>query len=103
MMNGASQRAKALPPKPGQDLGYNGGQGGYGGTQNGYRNENADSRNYNAGQQNGRIGGPQEPSGRTILEGYRKDIMNGFEDEKPRYNPVSYANFAPVWNSKNTD
>lgn len=31
---------------------------------------------------------PQEPNGRTVLEGYRKDVMNGFE-EKPRYNPMN--------------
>jgi hypothetical protein len=30
-----------------------------------------------------------EASGRTILEGYRQDILTGFEPEKPRYNPVS--------------
>lgn len=28
------------------------------------------------------------PGGRQIMEGYRKDIMNGFAQEQPRYNPV---------------
>ena len=27
--------------------------------------------------------------GKTLVEGYRKDILNGFEKENPRYNPVS--------------
>jgi hypothetical protein len=28
------------------------------------------------------------PNGRVIFEGYRKDILNNFEGEKPRFNPV---------------
>lgn len=28
------------------------------------------------------------PGGRQIMEGYRKDIMNGFAQDLPRYNPV---------------
>jgi hypothetical protein len=28
------------------------------------------------------------PNGRVIFEGYRKDIINNFEGEKPRFNPV---------------
>jgi hypothetical protein len=28
------------------------------------------------------------PTGKALVEGYRKDILNGFEREKPRYNPV---------------
>ncbi len=85
-MNGTPPRGKALPPRPSEDLGY-GGQGGYGGTQKGYRgSENVDPRDYSTAMQNGRRGLP-EPQGRTVLEGYRMDIMNGFE-EKPRYNPV---------------
>jgi hypothetical protein len=28
------------------------------------------------------------PSGKTLVEGYRKDILTGFEKEHPRYNPV---------------
>ncbi len=28
------------------------------------------------------------PNGRAMVEGYRKDILNGFEKDKPRYNPV---------------
>lgn len=35
--------------------------------------------------------GPQPvvtPPGKTLVEGYRKDILNGFEKDKARYNPV---------------
>lgn len=28
------------------------------------------------------------PSGKALMEGYRKDILNGFEKERPAYNPV---------------
>jgi hypothetical protein len=28
------------------------------------------------------------PSGKALVEGYRKDILTGFEKERPRYNPV---------------
>lgn len=28
------------------------------------------------------------PGGRQIMEDYRKDIMNGFAQDLPRYNPV---------------
>jgi hypothetical protein len=28
------------------------------------------------------------PAGRALVEGYRKDVLAGFEKEKPRYNPV---------------
>jgi len=88
MMNNTPPRGKALPPRPSADLGY-GGQGGYGGPQSGYRNENINPRNNGSAPQNGRRTGSQEPSGRIVLDGYRKDIMNGFEAEHPRYNPVS--------------
>lgn len=26
--------------------------------------------------------------GKTLVEGYRKEILNGFEQDKPLYNPV---------------
>ncbi|KAM0427026.1 hypothetical protein ACHAPT_007924 [Fusarium lateritium] len=29
------------------------------------------------------------PSGKTLVEGYRKDILTGFEKEHPRYNPMN--------------
>ncbi|KAK0652088.1 Up-regulated during septation-domain-containing protein [Cercophora newfieldiana] len=29
------------------------------------------------------------PNGKALVEGYRKDIINGFEKEKPRYNPMN--------------
>jgi hypothetical protein len=31
----------------------------------------------------------QAPNGSIVLEGYREDILNGFEEPQPRYNPVS--------------
>lgn len=33
-------------------------------------------------------GAVQDPNGKAILEGYREEVLNGFEPEKPRYNPV---------------
>jgi hypothetical protein len=82
-MNGAPPARKALPSRPSQDSGYSGVNGG----QNAYGNENLDPRSYGSAKTRG--GGSQEPNGRMVLEGYRKDIINGFEGEKPRYNPVS--------------
>ncbi|CZT04130.1 hypothetical protein WAI453_009587 [Rhynchosporium graminicola] len=92
-MNGAAARSKALPARPSQDLdaipGIN-----YGSRpgQGGYRKENVDPRSNN---QNGSSNSilsqrrvPPEPSGRIVYEGYRKGVMNGFE-EKPRYNPMN--------------
>jgi hypothetical protein len=29
------------------------------------------------------------PAARNLADGYRKDILSGFESDKPRYNPVS--------------
>ena len=29
------------------------------------------------------------PTGKSLVEGYRKDILSGFEKERPQYNPVS--------------
>ncbi|KAL2139313.1 hypothetical protein VTI28DRAFT_5350 [Corynascus sepedonium] len=29
------------------------------------------------------------PTGKALVEGYRKDLLNGFEQEKPRYNPLN--------------
>jgi len=83
MMNGVSAKGKVMPSTPSQDLGYGGAYGG----QNGYRNENVDSRSYASAEP--RSAGLQGPNGRVALEGYRKDIMTGFEGDKPRYNPVS--------------
>lgn len=77
---------KALPPRPSQDLGYGGSPPLNGGTlaggQNGYENR--------PGTSNGNMRKPsvQGPNGAAILDGYRNEIMNGFEG-KPRYNPVS--------------
>lgn len=28
------------------------------------------------------------PNGKTLVEGYRKDILTGFEQDPPRFNPV---------------
>ncbi|KAE9365830.1 hypothetical protein N431DRAFT_352361 [Stipitochalara longipes BDJ] len=58
--------------------------------QKGYRNdENADPRSYGAPAQNGQRGRSPEPNGRVVLEGYRNEIMNGFEAPKPPYNPMN--------------
>jgi hypothetical protein len=38
------------------------------------------------------------PNGRVIFEGYRKDIINNFEGEKPRFNPVRSRSY----DSRNT-
>ena len=90
-MNGTPPRGKALPPRPSADLGYKAGQGEYGlPLQKGYRHdENSEQRSYGAQDQNRQRGRSQEPNGRVILEGYRNDMMNGYEAPKPRYNPVS--------------
>jgi hypothetical protein len=83
-----SNMRKALPARPSQDLEYGGSQslnGGaqYGG-QNGYENRsgplNVDMRKPSV----------QGPNGAVILDGYRDEIINGFEG-KPRFNPVSTA------------
>lgn len=76
---------KALPPRPSQDLGYgdsalNGGAR-FGG-QNGYENRPGTS---NESMRNPSL---QGVNGAVILDGYRNEIMNGFEG-KPRFNPVS--------------
>jgi hypothetical protein len=86
-MNGTPPRSKPLPSRPSQDIGYRNG----GGPPNGYRNENGNQRGYGdpPPRMNGMTGGTQEPSRRAVLEGYRPDIMTGFEGERPRYNPVS--------------
>jgi Skp family chaperone for outer membrane proteins len=34
-------------------------------------------------------GVPQFPNGKTLLEGYRTDIMSNFEGETPRFNPLN--------------
>jgi hypothetical protein len=35
------------------------------------------------------------PNGKALVDGYQKDIMAGFEKEKPRYNPVRTTGFSP--------
>jgi hypothetical protein len=106
-MNGTPPRGKALPPRPSADLGYREGQGKYGGgqkAQNGYRNdENANPRSYEAPKPNGPRGASQEPNARIILEGYRNEIMNGFESPKPQYNPVSSSELSQEWALKGND
>lgn len=89
MMMSSGGMRKALPPRPSQENNaYSSGGGGqFGGPlgspgQNGYGS--------GGGMSNGRSG-PMSPDGRTILEGYRNDIITGFEGEKPRYNPVSFS------------
>ena len=104
-MNGTPPRGKALPPRPSADLGYKGGQGEYGlPLQKGYRNdENAEQRSYGAQDQNRQRGRSQEPNGRVILEGYRNDMMKGYEAPKPRYNPVSRKYPSPDRGIKSDD
>jgi len=36
-----------------------------------------------------------EPTGKVLVEGYRKDMLNGFEGEKPLYNPVRTRSCTP--------
>lgn len=79
MVGQAAMMRKALPPRPSQDLGYGGAQ--FGG-QNGYERPGTSSGNGRKGPS------VQGPNGAVILDGYRNEIMNGFEG-KPRYNPVS--------------
>lgn len=33
-----------------------------------------------------------EPSGRHMVEGYRQEVMDGFQGDKPLYNPVGVGN-----------
>jgi hypothetical protein len=90
-MNG-SLRSKKLPPRPSQDqdVGY-GIVNGSGAPPDayGFRNErNGDLPNRTYGLS--RVGPhTQDPSGRIMLDGYKADIMNGFEGDRPRINPVS--------------
>ena len=32
--------------------------------------------------------GPSMPNGKVLVEGYRKETLNGFDKEMPRLNPV---------------
>lgn len=85
----AALRSKKLPPRPSQDLGYGIVNGSGAPPESyGFRNErNGDlpARTYGMTK----VGGhSQDPSGRVMLDGYKTDIMNGFEGERQR-NPVS--------------
>lgn len=59
------------------------------------RKENRRSRDYDYGpvKEKNDVGGKrydvQAPDASIVLEGYRADIMNGFEEPHARYNPVS--------------
>ena len=33
------------------------------------------------------------PSGRTVVEGYRNDILTGFQKDPPRFNPVGLLSY----------
>lgn len=86
---------KALPPRPGtRDGPYSNPQGQFGGPlgqQNGYQPYNS-PRQANTSptkMRNMENYSPQSPNGAVILEGYRNDIMNGFQGEKARYNPMN--------------
>jgi hypothetical protein len=85
---------KALPPRPGtRDGPYSNSQGQFGGPlgqQNGYQVYSPKPANVSPTSTRNRENiSPQSPNGAVMLEGYRNDIMNGFEGEKARYNPVS--------------
>lgn len=86
---------KALPPRPGtRDGPYSKFQEQFGGPlvqQNDpqlYDLSQSNASSTNA--RNKEMYSTQGPNGAVILEGYRDDIMNGFQGEKPRYNPVSF-------------
>ncbi|RFU34387.1 hypothetical protein B7463_g1934, partial [Scytalidium lignicola] len=89
MMNSGGGNHRQLPMRPGNETGYPIPQVMYpirppsSGAMNGY----GDGQNYGPGGQTAR--GPPGPSSAIILEGYRDDIRNGFEGEKPRYNPLN--------------
>lgn len=85
-MNGNPPRGKRLPPRPSADLGYGGRR-----PQNTYDtpvdgDDQPPSTTYSSSRTNPQS---QDPPARAILDGYKADIMNGFEGETPRYNPVS--------------
>lgn len=103
-----------------QDLGYGGydgqqGDGYEGGYGNDYgqerkrdkdRKENRGSRGYDHGlvkEKNaaaGRRYDVQAPDASIVLEGYRADILNGFEEPQARYNPVSCMLLLCEWLSR---
>ena len=35
------------------------------------------------------MAGPMGHNGKALADGYRRDVLGGFEQEKPRYNSVS--------------
>ncbi|RDL41187.1 Uncharacterized protein BP5553_01166 [Venustampulla echinocandica] len=87
-MNGTPPRRKGLPPRPSADLGY-GGRG----RQDSYevpdgRDDQLPAKNYSSSRMNPQA---QDPPARVVLGGYKADIMNGFEGETPRYNPMNAA------------
>lgn len=88
-MNSAAGR-KPLPLRPGQErTQYSSNTGGgsqFGGPLNG---SGPSSAYASGGGQNYARMGPASPTARTVLEGYRNEIMTGFEKEKPRYNPAN--------------
>ncbi|KAB8304543.1 hypothetical protein EYC80_003928 [Monilinia laxa] len=57
------------------------------------RKENRESRDSDYGVKERRAAGRrydvQAPDTSIVLEGYRADILNGFEEPQARYNPVS--------------
>jgi len=89
---------KALPARPGAMDGEYGNRTQFGGPLGGQVNSYQQSPQMGASSrmESPRLnGGPAQTgrqvdgvNGRTLLEGYRDDIINGFPGEKARYNPV---------------
>lgn len=74
-MNGAATRTAPLPRQMrSPSIGAFGGPG---------------TQTNGAGNGDVRMMSPTSPTGKTLLEGYGDQILNGFQQEKPRYNPVS--------------
>jgi hypothetical protein len=72
---------KALPSRPSQDSGY-------GQMRQSPPRSNGSSVSGFAPPQLKMQTQTQFLNGKTLLEGYRKDIITNFEEERPRYNPV---------------
>ena len=82
-MNGANSR-KHVPPRQSDDL-QTAGYAPY--------ERRSDEHAHSAGQMESHIQ-LAPPDGRMVFEGYRKDIINNFEGDKPRHNPVCILSFS---------
>lgn len=83
MMNGTPPRdRKPLPSRPSQNNEDN---------RDPNRYPNDGSREYGSSPTMAARRPLPDINGKTVLEGYRQEILTGFEEEKPRYNPVSLS------------